>query len=65
MSRPTPTQEHAEGMLEGILSQRRLEGHTDPGPYALLDLSTEVDRRIVGSVYALMARAAMPEKVGV
>lgn len=64
MARYTPTPDEAEGMLEGILSQRRLEGHADPGPYALLDLSTEVDRRIVGSVYALMAREAMQEKVG-
>lgn len=60
MTRETPTREHAEGMLKGILSQRRAEGLTEPGPYALLDLDDPTDRRIIGSVYALMARSAMP-----
>jgi hypothetical protein len=60
VARPTPTREHAEGMLAGILAQREREGLTGPHPYGTLDLDTEVDRRIVGSVYALMAREAMP-----
>jgi hypothetical protein len=59
MTRPTPDREHAEGMLAGILAQRRLEGLTGPHPYDHLDLDDPVDRRIVGSVYALMARAAV------
>jgi hypothetical protein len=58
MTRPTPTREHAAGMLRGILSQRRQEGLTGPHPYGTLDLDSEVDRRIIASVYALMARAA-------
>lgn len=59
MARPTPTKEHAEGMLAGILSQRRMEGLTGPHPYDTLNLDDPADRRIVGSVYALMAREAM------
>jgi hypothetical protein len=58
VSRPTPEREHAAGMLEGILAQRRLEGLTGPHPYDTLDLDDPVDRRIVGSVYAMMALAA-------
>jgi len=46
-------------MLEGILAQRRMEGLTGPHPYGTLDLDDPVDRRIIGSVYALMAREAM------
>lgn len=61
--RYVPTVEEAEGMLEGILAQRRREGLTGPHPYGTLDLSTETDRRIVGAVYALMAREAMLEPV--
>lgn len=59
MARPTPTKAHAEGMLAGILSQRRSEGRTGPHPYGTLNLDDPVDRRIVASVYAEMARAAM------
>jgi hypothetical protein len=59
MARYTPTLAEAEGMREGILAQRRAEGLTGPHPYDALDFSTEVDRRIIGSVYALMAREAM------
>jgi len=59
-TRTTPTREHAEGMLAGILAQRQREGLVGPHPYDTLDLDSEVDRRIVGSVYAEMARAAMP-----
>jgi hypothetical protein len=58
VSRPTPERAHAQGMLDGILAQRRMEGLTGPHPYDTLDLDDPVDRRIVGSVYALMARAA-------
>jgi hypothetical protein len=54
VARTTPEREHAEGMLEGILSQRRMEGLTGPHPYDTLDLDDPLDRRIVGSVYALM-----------
>ena len=61
MTRYTPTEAEAAGMLKGILSQRRMEGLNGPHPYGTLDLTTEVDRRIVGSVYAEMARAAMPK----
>lgn len=46
-------------MLAGIQAQRAREGHA-PGPFDLLDLGSPVDRRIIGSVYALMARAAIP-----
>lgn len=60
-TRYTPTVEEATGMLAGILSQRRQEGLDGPHPYDTLDLSEPTDRRIVASVYALMARAAMPE----
>jgi hypothetical protein len=48
-------------MLKGILAQRRMEGLTGPHPYGTLDLDTEVDRRIVGSVYAMMAREALDQ----
>ena len=58
--RTIPTREHAEGMLQGILAQRRMEGLDGPHPYDTLDLDDPTDRRIIGSVYALMARAAMP-----
>lgn len=61
MSRYTPTVEEAEGMREGVLSQRRMEGLTGPHPYDSMDFSTESDRRIIASVYALMAREAMPK----
>lgn len=47
-------------MLAGILAQREREGLTGPHPYGTLDLHDPVDRRIIGSVYALMAREAMP-----
>lgn len=60
MDRYTPTVAEAEGMREGILAQRRIEGLTGPHPYGALDFSDPVDRRIVGSVYAMMAREAMP-----
>ena len=46
-------------MLRGILAQREREGLTGPHPYGTLDLDSDVDRRIIGSVYALMARDAM------
>lgn len=59
MTRYTPTKAEAEGMREGILAQRRMEGQTGPHPYGTLNMADPVDRRIVGSVYAEMARAAM------
>ena len=55
-TRPTPTVREAEGMREGILSQRRMQGLTGPHPYHLLDFRTAVDRRIIASVYADMVR---------
>lgn len=55
-NRRIPTREHAEGMLEGILSQRRMQGLTGPHPYATFNLDSEVDRRIIASVYADMAK---------
>lgn len=58
-TRPVPTREHAEGMLKGILAQREREGLTGPHPYGTLDLDSDVDRRIIGSVYAMMAREAL------
>ena len=61
MTRQTPERVHAEGMLAGILKQRAAEGLTGPHPYDTLDLDDPVDRRIIGSVYALMALAAMRE----
>lgn len=48
------TREHAEGMLKGILAQRRMEGLTGPHPYNNLDLDNATDRRIVASLYASM-----------
>ena len=56
MARPTPTVERAQGMLDGILAQRRMQGLTGPHPYGTLDLDDPLDRRIVGSVYADMVR---------
>jgi hypothetical protein len=50
-------------MLAGIRKQREAEGRT-LDPYALLDLDSETDRRIIASVYALMAREAMPAAAG-
>lgn len=54
--RRTPTREHAAGMLEGILSERRMRNLTGPHPYATFNLDSEVDRRIIASVYADMAK---------
>jgi hypothetical protein len=72
MARPTPTIEHAEGMLAGIKSThtcgeactasvRRGDGSTVQlaCPYTRLDVLDEADRRIVQSIYAIEARAAM------
>lgn len=59
MARFTPSKAEAEGMREGILAQRRMEGLTGPHPYGTLNMTDPVDRRIIGSVYAEMARAAM------
>ena len=53
------TEDHARGMLQGILAQRRREGLADPGPYALLDPAVPGDRKIIQSLYASMARDAM------
>ena len=61
-TRVTPDRGHAEGMLKGIQSQRRAEGRTSD-PYALLDLDSPTDRRIIASVYALMAREALNAQV--
>lgn len=64
--RPAPDREHAAGMLAGIQAQRAREGH-GPAPYDALDLNSETDRRIIGSIYALMAREAvekMAERLG-
>lgn len=57
--RYTPTKTQAEGMRAGILAQRRMEGLTGPHPYGALDFTDPVDRRVVASVYAMMAREAM------
>jgi hypothetical protein len=54
--RRTPTKEHAQGMLDGILAERRMRGLTGPHPYATFNLDSDVDRRIIASVYADMAR---------
>jgi len=59
MARYTPTKPEAVGMLEGILAQRRREGLTGPHPYNALNVADPVDRRIIGAVYADMAREAM------
>jgi len=61
--RPTPDRAHAEGMLKGILAQREREGLTGPHPYGTLDLDSPTDRRIIGSVYAMMAREALHAQV--
>lgn len=62
MTRETPTREHAEGMLNGILSQRRMEGLTDTTVYDRLDLDCPTDRRVIGGLYASMALDAMPNR---
>ena len=73
MTRPTPTLEHAAGMLAGIKQGHQCTeactGTTVLGdgkvlnlrcPWEQIDLDSESDRRIIGSVYAIEARAAMP-----
>jgi hypothetical protein len=55
-TRRVPTVREAEGMREGILAQRRMQGLTGPHPYNLLDFSKPGDRVIIGSVYADMVR---------
>ena len=55
-TRRVPTVREAEGMREGILAQRRMQGLTGPHPYNLLNFSTAADRRIIASVYADMVR---------
>jgi hypothetical protein len=55
-TRPAPSPRQAEGMREGILSQRRQQGLTGPHPYGTLDFSTIADRRIIAAVYADMVR---------
>lgn len=55
-TRPVPTEAEAEGMREGILSQRRQQGLTGPHPYGTLNFSTIADRRIIAAVYADMVR---------
>lgn len=56
-TRPTPTPARAEGMREGILAQRRMQGLDGPHPYGLLDLpGSAADRRIIAAVYADMVR---------
>ena len=56
-TRRTPTVREAEGMREGILSQRRLQGLTGPHPYGLLKFDTSpADRRIIAAVYADMVK---------
>lgn len=49
----------AEGMRQGILSQRKREGLTGPHPYDSLDFDREEDRKIIASVYADLARAGL------
>ncbi|KQP62884.1 hypothetical protein [Nocardioides sp. Leaf285] len=56
-TRPTPTRKHAQGMLAGIQAQRAAEGHPAE-PVSLLDLDSASDRRIISSLYAMMARPA-------
>lgn len=73
-TRPIPTREHAAGMLaaiqqghecgEACTSMIRLGGPFGDlvklkCPYKVLDLDSETDRRIIGSIYAIEARAAM------
>ena len=50
------TKAQAEGMREGILSQRRMAGLNGPHPYGSLDFDRPEDRRIIASVYADMAK---------
>jgi hypothetical protein len=70
--RPIPTVEHAEGMLaalkRGHSCTEACTGTTVLGdgkvlqlrcPWEQIDLGTPTDRRIVASVYASEARAAM------
>lgn len=72
MSRPTPTKVHAEGMLasiqrshvcgEACASTTTLGDGTTLGlkcPYSLLDTDSQVDRRIIASLYADAALSAM------
>ncbi len=55
MARYTPTVAEARGMREALIRQSPSGGE----PYRLLDVESEVDRRIIGSVYADAARDAM------
>jgi len=55
-TRRTPTVAEARGMREALVKSSPSGG----APYLTLDLDSEVDRRIIGSVYAQEARAAMP-----
>ena len=72
MTRPTPTIEHAAGMLAGIKQGHQCTevctGTTVLGdgkvlnlrcPWENIDLAKDADRRLVASVYAIEARAAM------
>lgn len=55
-TRPVPTEREAEGMREGILSQRRMQGLTGPHPYGLLNFAKPADRLIIQTVYVDMVR---------
>ena len=55
MARYTPTIAEARGMREALIRQSPSGG----GPYKLLDLESEPDRRVIGSVYADAALSAM------
>lgn len=71
--RPVPTREHAAGMLKAIVASHtcteactaviHLGPYSAPTqlrcPWKVIDLNSESDRRIVASVYAAEARAAM------
>lgn len=55
----TPSRHHAQGMLEGIRAERRMRGLTGPHPLDRVDLDRPEDRRLVGAIYAHMARDAL------
>ena len=78
MARPTtPTREAAQGMLtalsRGHECTEACTGATTLGdghviqltcPYKRLDVDSETDRRIIGSIYAIEARAALAQSGG-
>ena len=59
MSRPTPSRKHAKRMLKAILAQRDREGPAGPHPLDTVDLDSDVDRWVIGGVYAFMVLETM------